>query len=294
MGLFGGIEAGGTKFVCAVGTGPNDLRAVTSFPTASPAETIRAAVEFFRQQPEPVTAVGIGSFGPVDLIPSSPCYGQITSTPKPGWQNTDLLGQIKSALQVPVAFDTDVNAAALGERQWGAAQGLDTFVYLTVGTGIGGGAMVGGRLVHGLVHPEMGHIQVPHDWEKDPFAGTCPYHGDCLEGMAAGPALERRWGKRGADLPPDHPAWPLEARYLAHALTIFICMLSPQRIILGGGVMHQAQLFPMVRSGVQELLNGYVQAPAILEGIDAYIVPPALGDQAGVLGAIALARQVAQ
>ncbi|HWI61701.1 MAG TPA: ROK family protein [Symbiobacteriaceae bacterium] len=291
MKLYGGIEAGGTKFVCAVGTGPTDLRSVESFPTTTPSETIGRVVEYFRRQPEPVSAIGIGSFGPVDPDPTSPTFGWITSTPKPGWRNTDLRGQVQQALQVPVAFDTDVNAAALGEYRWGAAQGLDTFIYLTVGTGIGGGAMVGGKLLHGLIHPEMGHIRIPRDPAQDPFAGWCPFHGDCLEGLAAGPAIERRTGVKAQELPPGHPAWELEARYLALGLTTFICTLSPQRIILGGGVMQQEHLFPLVRRQVQEILNGYVESPAVKERIDQFIVPPGLGTRAGVLGCIALAEQ---
>jgi len=293
MQLFGGIEAGGTKFVCAVGTGPDDLRAETRFPTTTPDETIGRAVAFFREQAarEPLAAIGIASFGPVDPDPASPTFGTITTTPKAGWRNTDLAGPIESALGVPVGFDTDVNGAALGEHRWGAAQDVETFIYLTVGTGIGGGGVVRGRPVHGLVHPEMGHIRIPHDRAWDPFEGICPYHKDCLEGLASGPAIEARWGERGENLPADHPAWSLEARYLALGLTAMICILSPQRIVLGGGVMQQPQLFPMIRSDVQHLLNGYVQAPAVVERIDEYIVPPALGGDAGVLGAIALARQ---
>ncbi|HOG45982.1 MAG TPA: ROK family protein [Anaerolineae bacterium] len=291
MALWGGIEAGGTKFVCAVGTGPGELREAR-FATTTPAETIARAVEFFRREAgTALVAVGIGSFGPVDPNPASPTFGSITSTPKPGWAHTDLVGPIGRALGVPVAFDTDVNAAALGEHRWGAAQGLDTFIYLTVGTGIGGGAMANGRLLHGLLHPEMGHIRIPHDWARDPYPGACPYHGDCLEGLAAGPALEGRWGARGETLPPEHPAWPLEAEHLAQGLVSLICTLAPQRIIMGGGIMQQAQLFPLVRRRVQELLNGYLQAPAILDRIDEYIVPPALGSRAGVLGAIALAQE---
>jgi fructokinase len=195
---------------------------------------------------------------------------------------------MEQALGVPVGFDTDVNAAALGEWQWGAAQGLGNFIYLTVGTGIGGGGMAGGRLIHGLVHPEMGHIPVPHDHDRDPFPGRCPFHADCLEGLAAGPALEERWGRPAETLPGDHPAWALEAHYLALGLMAYICILSPQRIILGGGVMQQKQLFPLIRQEVQQLLNGYVQSPAIVEKIDEYIVPPGLGDKAGVLGSLAL------
>lgn len=293
MSLYGGIEAGGTKFVCAVGTGPDDIRAETRFPTTSPAETIQRAIRFFREQPEPVAAVGIGSFGPVDPNPASPTYGWITSTPKPFWRGTDIRGAIASALKVPVGFDTDVNAAALGEYRWGAARGLASFIYLTVGTGIGGGGMVSGRLLHGLVHPEMGHILIGRE-PQDTFSGFCPFHRDCLEGLAAGPAIERRWGARAETLPPEHEAWRLEAHYLALGLVSFICTLSPERIILGGGVMQQAHLFPMVRREVQHLLNGYVQSPAILEQIEQYIVPPGLGSRAGVLGSIALAEQALQ
>ena len=294
MPLWGGIEAGGTKFVCAVGTGPDNLRAEVRFPTTTPEETIGRAVQFFQQQKKgPLTAIGIASFGPVDLNPDSPTFGYITDTPKPGWAHTDFAGRIRRALGVPVGFDTDVNVAALGEYRWGAAQGLDTFIYLTIGTGIGGGGMVNGKLIHGLVHPEMGHIRIPHDRDRDPYAGSCPYHGDCLEGLAAGPALEERWGQRGETLPADHPAWPLEADYLAFGLVNIICILSPQRIIIGGGVMQQPQLFPLVRRRVQELLNNYLPVPAILDHIDDYIVPPGLGDRAGVLGAMALAEHTA-
>ena len=291
--LYAGIEAGGTKFVCGIGTGPHDLHALTDFPTTTADETLDRAIAYLREQQAlaPISAVGIGSFGPVNLDPSAPGYGFITSTPKPGWADTDFLSTIARATNLPVAFDTDVNAAALGEHTWGAAQGLDTFVYLTIGTGIGGGAIVKGEVLHGLVHPEMGHMLIPHDTQTDPFPGTCPYHGDCLEGLASGPALERRWGKRGETLPPDHPAWPLEAHYLALALVNLICIFSPRRIILGGGMMQQPQLFPMVRKEVQRLLNGYVQAQQLTEDIAGYIVPPALGNRAGVLGAIALARR---
>jgi fructokinase len=290
MNLFGGIEAGGTKFVCAAGTGPDDLRALTRFPTTTPAETFARAIAFFQEQPAPVAALGIGSFGPVDLDPASPTYGYITSTPKLGWQQADICGTVGRALGVPVAFDTDVNAAALGEQRWGAARQADPVLYLTVGTGIGGGVLVGGRPVHGLVHPEIGHMLVQRDPQADPFPGVCPYHGDCLEGLAAGPALQARWGQPGHTLPADHPAWPLEAEYLARGLVACICVLSPQRIILGGGVMQQPHLFPLVRARVQGLLNGYLKAPAIEKQIDGYIVPPALGDRAGVLGALALAE----
>jgi fructokinase len=292
--LYGGIEAGGTKFVCALGTGPDDIRAEIRFPTTSPDENVSQTLAFFQEQVArhgPLAAIGIASFGPVDPNPDSPTFGHITTTPKPGWSNADLAGSIRRALQLPVGFDTDVNGAALGEWRWGAAQGLDTFIYLTIGTGIGGGGMVNGRLMHGLIHPEMGHIRLPHDREVDPYEGHCPYHHDCLEGLASGPAIGARWGTAAEKLAPDHPAWQLEAHYLALALVTFICTLSPQRIVMGGGVMDQPQLFPLVRQKVQELLNNYVQSPAILNEIDGYIVPPGLGSQAGVLGALVLAQQ---
>ncbi|MCA9971976.1 MAG: ROK family protein [Anaerolineales bacterium] len=292
--LIGGIEAGGTKFVCAVGTGPDDLRAEERFPTTQPDETLARAIAFFREQQAahgPLAAIGVAAFGPLDPDPESPTFGHITTTPKPGWGSADVVGRLKAAFDVPVGFDTDVNGAALGEWRWGAAQGLHTFIYLTIGTGVGGGVMVNGRLLHGLVHPELGHVALPHDWEADPYPGRCPYHGDCLEGMAAGPALEARWGVKGQELVPEHPAWDLEAHYLALALRGFICTLSPQRIIMGGGVMAQPQLFPLLRRKTQAYLNGYVQHPAILDHIDTYIVPPGLGNQAGVLGAIALGQQ---
>jgi fructokinase len=289
--FLGGIEAGGSKWLCVIGTGPNDIQAATRFPTTTPTETIARTVAFFTPYRHTLAAVGIGSFGPLDPRSHSPAFGTITSTPKPGWASTDLAGAIRRALDLPVAFDTDVNAAALGEQQWGAAQGLDSFLYLTVGTGIGGGAMIHGKMLHGLLHPEMGHIRLPHDWQADPFPGNCPYHGDCLEGLAAGPALEARWGQPGATLPPEHPAWLLEVSYLAYGLTTFICTLAPQRIIMGGGVMQQQHLFPHLRQAVQRLLNNYVQVPALQGEIDTYIVPPILGEQAGVLGALVLAQQ---
>ena len=293
MKVYGGIEAGGTKFVLAVGTGPDDIRAKMKLPTTTPEETLEKTIRFFKiyQENENIDAIGIATFGPCDPNPGSPSYGYITTTPKPGWSNTDFAGIIKNELSVPVGFDTDVNGAALGEHTWGAAVGLDSFIYLTIGTGIGGGGMIRGKLMHGLVHPEMGHIKVPHDWEKDPYGGFCPYHGDCLEGLAAGPALEGRWGERAENFPPDHPAWNLETDYIALALMNFITTLSPQKIILGGGVMTNEFLFPMIRKKVLELLNGYVQSPAILEDIDNYIVPPKLGGKAGVNGAIALAAK---
>jgi fructokinase len=292
--LLGGIEAGGSKFVCVVGTGPDDLRAELRVPTTSPGETLAAALQFFQAQQAThgrLDALGIGSFGPVDLHPDSERFGYITSTPKPGWTNTDLAGVFRGGLGVPVAFDTDVNAAALGEWRYGAARGLDTFLYLTVGTGIGGGALVHGRVLHGLVHPEMGHVRVARDHHADPFAGACPFHGDCLEGLASGTAMAARWGRPAHELPAEHQAWTLEAHYLAQALQGFVCTLSPQRIVIGGGVMDAPLLLPRVRHELQRLLHGYIQAPELLRDIDAYVVPPQLGRRAGALGALVLAER---
>ncbi len=292
--LYGAIEAGGTKFVCALGRHPRDIRRFIQFPTTYPEETIAQAVVFFLdslQSGEKLAAIGIASFGPIDPNPHSPGFGTITATPKSGWSNFNIVGAVADKLLVPVYFDTDVNGAALGEWRWGAAKNLDTFIYLTVGTGIGGGGLVNGRLMHGLVHPEMGHLPIPHNWDKDPFPGICPFHGDCWEGMASGPALEERWGMRPENIPLDHPAWELEAHYLALGLTSLIYSLSPQKIILGGGVMQQTHLLPLVREKVEKQLNGYVQSPMILERINEYIVSPALGAQAGVFGALALAMQ---
>jgi fructokinase len=281
---YGGIEAGGTKWVCGIGTGPDDLHALETFPTTTPAETLARAAAFFDQNGG-VSAIGVGSFGPIDLR-----AGRITTTPKPGWAETDVVSVLHGALGVPVAFDTDVNAAALGEGRWGAAMGLDTFCYFTVGTGIGGGVIAGGRLVHGLIHPEVGHMLIPHDRARDPFGGSCPFHGDCFEGLAAGSAIERRWGKPGEELGGRSEVWELEAEYLALGVVNVICIVSPQRVILGGGVMKQPSLLPLVRARVRELLAGYIVAPALADGLDEYIVGPALGDRAGVLGAIELAR----
>jgi fructokinase len=278
---YGGIETGGTKWECAIGTGPDDLRATATIPTKTPDETIGRVVAFFERE-GPVAGIGIGSFGPIDQKPGSATWGHITSTPKPGWANTDVGGEISRRLSVPVAFDTDVNAAALGEHRWGAAQGLDTFCYITVGTGIGGGGMAGGRLLHGLVHPEFGHLRVPHDRGRDPFEGVCPYHGDCWEGLASGRAIEARWGRPAAELDGDEAVWMLQANYLALGLVSVICVLSPERILLGGGVMRRPGLLPLVRREVAGLMNGYQES--------ATIMLPALAPRSGVLGAIALAE----
>ena len=291
--LYGGIEGGGTKFICVVGGGPGDIRAETRFPTTMPRETLAQAIDFFRQQQAVhgrLDAIGLACFGPLDPDPASPAYGRIQPTPKPGWTGADVVAPLVEAFGLPVGFDTDVNGAALAEARWGAAQGCDPVLYLTIGTGIGGGALVNGRLLHGLIHPEMGHIPLPHDRQRDPFPGSCPFHGDCFEGLANGPALHKRWGQPAETLPPDHPAWDLEATYIAYALAAYITVLSPQRIVLGGGVAQQSQMFPLIHHKVPQILNGYIHSPQILEHIAEYIVPPGLGGRAGVLGAIALAE----
>jgi fructokinase len=279
--VYGGIETGGTKWECAIGTGPGDLRATATIPTTTPVETIGRVVAFFERE-GPIAAIGIGSFGPVDQKAGSATWGHITSTPKPGWAYTDVGGEIGRRLSVPVAFDTDVNAAALAEHRWGAAQELDTFCYVTVGTGIGGGGMAGGRLLHGLAHPEFGHMRIPHNRGRDPFEGVCPYHGDCWEGLASGRAIEARWGRPAAELDGDDAVWMLQAHYLALGLVSVICVLSPERILLGGGVMRRPSLLPLVHREVEGLMNGYQET--------ATIMLPALAPRSGVLGAIALAE----
>jgi fructokinase len=287
--VYGGIETGGSKWECAIGSGPDDLRATETIPTSTPEATIGRAVAFFERE-GPVDAIGIGSFGPIDQKLSSPTWGHITTTPKPGWAHTDVGQEIRRRLSVPVAFDTDVNAAALGEHRWGACQGLDTFCYITVGTGIGGGGMAGGKLLHGLLHPEFGHMRIPHDLDADPFPGVCPYHGDCWEGLASGRAIEARWGQPAASLDGDLAVWELEARYLALGLMSVMCVLSPERIVIGGGVAHHDGLLHLVQRDVRALMNGYLESAALGDEIGEYITLPGLGSRAGVLGAIALAQ----
>ncbi len=287
--LYGGVETGGSWCVCGLGSADGKIEARAQFPTTAPDETIEQIVSFFAAHPAPV-AVGVGAFGPVDLHRDSPTWGYITTTPKPGWQHVALGPTLQQRLQVPVAFETDVNAAATAERKWGAGRGCGSVCYLTVGTGIGAGLTVEARPWHGLIHPEVGHIRIPHDIARDPFPGSCPSHGDCWEGLASGVALADRWQQSPAELPDDHPAWALEAEYLAHGILSIICIASPERVILGGGVMQRPQLLPTIRERLRALLNGYLESPLLGERIDDYLVSPALGDDAGVLGAIALAH----
>jgi fructokinase len=289
--ILGAIEAGGTKFVCGLGNEHGEIVDRVSFPTTTPEETLSQVVRFFKDKK--VEAIGIGSFGPVDLNKESPTYGYVTTTPKPYWNQYPILQELQKHIQVPIGFDTDVNAAALGEAEWGAAKGLDSCVYVTIGTGIGAGAIVEGKLLHGMLHPEMGHIPVKRHPE-DTYQGNCPYHQDCLEGMAAGPAIEKRWGQKGHDLEQNDQVWEFEAYYLAQAVAHLIYILSPKKIILGGGVMKQKQLFPLIHANVTQMLNGYVQKEELASGIGSYIVSPGLGDNAGLSGALVLAKHELQ
>lgn len=290
--LIGGIEGGGTKFVCAVSDASGTILARQVVPTTTPAATLANAIAFFKNQEllrrARLAALGVGTFGPVDLAPGSERYGYITRTPKPGWAFTNVLGPLAQAFpDLPLGFDTDVNAAALGEGRWGAARGWDTFVYITVGTGIGGGGMAGGRLLHGLIHPEMGHLLLPVRADDPLPQGVCPFHGPCLEGLACGPAIQARWGQPGETLPADHPAWDLEAHYLALAVANIMFVLSPQGVILGGSVMHQPRMIGLIREKAARLINGYLVHPR-MEDLSGVIVPAGLGDDAGVLGSVAL------
>ena len=292
-GLFGGIEAGGTKWICAVGTGPEDIRERARIETTTPEVTLRAVLEFFRQTQERhggLTALGIACFGPVDLRQDSPTWGFVTETPKPGWAGTDVAPFLSRELDLPVAFDTDVNGAALGELTWGAGRGLESLVYVTVGTGIGGGLIVGGEPVHGLVHPELGHVFLPRH-PDDTFAGICPFHGDCLEGLASGPAIEKRWGRPAPELPEDHPAWDMEAFYLGTLAANLTLTVSPQRIIFGGGVNEAPGLLHRARQRLVAALASYVQSPALTDGAETFLVSPELGAAAGICGAFELASR---
>ncbi len=294
MKLYAGIEAGGTKFVCAIGNGEGEIYDRLTLPTATPEETIPQLINFLStiKHKDKLAAIGIGAFGPIDTHHDSDTYGFITSTPKTEWINCDIVSPFKEHFKVPVGFETDVATAALGEYRWGAGQGLKNFLYMTVGTGIGAASVVNGELLRGMGHQEVGHSLIPHDKKHDPFAGVCPYHHDCLEGLACGGAIKERWHVTSAlDLPADHPAWDLQADYLAAALANCILTTTPERIIMGGGVMRQMHLFPKIRTKVLQKLNGYISEPALLDHIDDFIVPPGLSDRAGVAGAIALAKQ---
>jgi len=289
--MIGAVEAGGTKFVCAVGDASGQLLSEERFPTTDPQTTLAAMVASLRRQSAatgPLSAIGVGSFGPVELDRTSPHYGYIVRTPKPGWAMTDLAGTLAREFGCPIGFDTDVNAAAIAEHRWGAARDVADLVYVTVGTGIGGGVVLGGKPLHGLLHPEIGHIfprRHPLDTE---FKGTCPFHGDCLEGLAAGPAILARSGASLDRLPDGHPQWEIQADYLGQMCQALVLIVSPRRIIMGGGVMNQTRLLPMIHARLQHWLQGYIDRQDLLGPAGSFIVAPGLGAQAGVLGALAL------
>ena len=282
---YGALEAGGTKMIVAIGDENGKILERASFPTLTPSETMPKMIDFFKDKE--IVSLGIACFGPIDLNKESKTYGYITSTPKLDWRNYDIVGEFKKALNVPVGFDTDVNGSLLGEITWGCAQNKTDAIYLTIGTGIGGGVMTNGKLLHGMLHPEMGHIKLALE-DGDTYKGKCPYHATCFEGLAAGPAIEERWGKKAVELADNNEVWELESAYIAQALSSYILTLSPQIIILGGGVMHQMQLFPLIRKKVIEQLNGYINTDEI-KNIDEYIVPASLNDDQGIMGAVKLA-----
>ncbi len=292
--LFGGIEAGGTKFICAVTGNPPHLISETHIRTTTPHETLEKVCEYFYPyvKKKRLRSIGIASFGPVDADIHSPTYGYITATPKPNWENTDILGMLQRELGVPFAFHHDVSASAVGEYNWGASRGIDPSLYITIGTGIGGGYLIDGKPLTGLSVLEMGHISLPHDLKRDPFVGNCPYHKDCFEGLASGPAIEDRMGQRSETLLDSDPFWEVEAEYIARALTNYIFTLSPRIIVIGGGVMQRTFLFGMIREKVREILNGYLKFDDLMKDIDRYIVAPFLGKYSGVLGAIAMAMDL--
>lgn len=283
--ILGALEAGGTKMVCAVGNEKGEIIKKIIIPTETPDITVQKLIDFFLE--EKIEALGIGCFGPIDPNKNSKTYGYITSTPKLPWRNCNIVGAFKDVLNIPIGFDTDVNAAALGEYTWGALKGCEVSMYITVGTGIGVGVCVDGRPLHGLMHPEAGHILLRR-LETDNYKGKCPYHSDCFEGLASGPAIEGRWGKKAFDLKDKPEVWDMEASYIAQALADYILCYSPNRIVLGGGVMHQEQLFPLIRKKVQEFIAGYINLDVINNNIDSYIVPPALGDEPGIKGSLRL------
>ena len=283
--LIGGIEAGGTKMVCAVGDESGKVMDRVSFPTRQPEETFRDLIDYFKGRD--IQALGVGCFGPLDLNKDSKTYGYITKTPKKGWEYCDVVGTLKNALNVPVGFDTDVNGAVLGEVTWGAAKGAESAIYLTVGTGVGVGVYVNGGLLHGLVHPEAGHMLLGRHPE-DEYVSCCPYHKNCMEGLASGTAVSGRWGKKGVELADRDEVWELEAFYIGQAIANYVLAYSPQKIILWGGVMHQEKLFDMVRREAKNMLNGYIPHDMILNSMEEYIVPPALGEDPGIMGAIKL------
>lgn len=283
--IIGALEAGGTKMVCAIGDERGNITDKIQIPTKTPDITLPHIIDFYRDKG--IEALGIGCFGPIDPDRKSKTYGYITITPKLAWRNYNIVKTFYDALHIPIGFDTDVNGAALGEHAWGGLYGCELGLYITIGTGIGVGVCIEGKPLHGLMHPEAGHIILSRQ-ANDDYTGICPYHKNCFEGMASGPAIEQRWGKKAYELNSESEAWELEAYYIAQAIANYILCYSPNKIVLGGGVMHQKQLFPIIRNKVKEYLNGYINSEQILNDIDHYIVPPSLGDDAGIKGALRL------
>lgn len=283
----GALEAGGTKMVCAIGDETGRIFEQVSIPTETPQITMPKLIAYFQERK--IEALGIGCFGPIDLNRNSKTYGYITNTPKLAWANFNIVGAFKEALGCPIGFDTDVNGSVLGEVTFGQARNKRNVLYLTIGTGIGAGIYVEGKLLHGMLHPEAGHIMLAKRAD-DIYAGKCPYHGSCFEGLAAGPAIEERWGCKAAELKDSQAVWNLEAYYIAQALANYILILSPEMIILGGGVMHQEQLFPLIRRYVGGILNDYLKTRE-LEDLEQYIVPASLQDNQGIMGCLELAQR---
>lgn len=285
--LIGGLEAGGTKMVCAIGDKDGKILERMTIPTEKPEMTMPKMIAFF--QSKNIMALGIGCFGPIDLNRNSDTYGYITSTPKLAWKNFNIVGEFQKALNIPVGFDTDVNASLLGEMTWGIAKGKHTAMYITIGTGIGAGIMAEGKLLHGMLHPEAGHIILKPETKdmEEHFGGVCPYHKYCFEGLASGPSIEKRWGRKGIELADKEEVWDLEADYIAQAIYGYILTLSPEVIILGGGVMHQKKLFPKIRERIENLNQSYIQTKELMD-MEHYIIPASLEDDQGILGAIQL------
>lgn len=280
----GALEAGGTKMVCAIGNENGEILEQQSFPTLTPQETIPELVKYFEDKN--IEALGIGCFGPIDLDRDSDTYGYITTTPKLAWQNYDMVGAFRK-LGVPIGFDTDVNGSVLGEYTWGIGRGLRSCIYITIGTGIGVGVISDQKLLHGMLHPEAGHVLLTRH-PKDTYKGKCPFHANCFEGLCAGPAVEERWGRKGYELAEQAEVWEMEAYYIGQALVDFTMMISPQKIILGGGLMHQTQLLPLIRKEFAKQMNGYLKTKE-MEDLDQYIVVQSLDDKQGIMGALRLA-----
>jgi fructokinase len=296
--IFGAIELGGTKITAIVASDLNNIISKKVFPTLSPNETLQDIIQFFKSaikdEEYDYQAVGVGSFGPLDLNPESKTFGYITSTPKLGWQFFNIKQEIESALHTIVYLETDVNASALGEFFLYPENKIRNLTYITIGTGIGAGIIINGRIVHGMVHPEFGHIRIPHDYRQDPFPGICPFHRDCFEGLASGPAIAARWHQSPETIPTDHIAWELEAEYIAYAIANLICTISPEIIVFGGGVMQRPALLKMIQSKTRFVLSGYIKSKLLEDNISEYIITPRLKEDSGILGALSMAIHESQ